>query len=101
MGKKYTMKPWASADITVHISGMVRHDNGDNPDTYFIVFQSAIDFAAWLEFATVAMREKSAIAIDHHYYNTYEMVPERIIIGGHVDRKFRKVYDNVKALNPE
>lgn len=89
----YRMKPVAKTAITVLIKGEISHDHGDGGiDVFIMEFASAIDFAAWLEFATKAMHEKEYIALDHWNYHTYEMIPHEIVLAGNIKRKFKRIY---------
>lgn len=95
---KYKMKPLAKGDLTVMIQGEVTHDHGSEPTTkYIIEFQSAQDFAAWLPLAIEAMQTKQPISIDHYHYHTFEMIPEKMTIGGTIIRKFLRVHTDEKG----
>jgi hypothetical protein len=95
---KYILKPVPKAFLTVQITGVVRHDQGDGGiDTYLIEFTSPFDFIAFVEVAIRAMRDKTYIEIDHHHYHTYEMQPEKIMVAGTINRKFTRVHLNEKG----
>jgi len=88
--KSFTREIVPRCNFTVHVSGTVTHDNGNNYDTYFIEFSNGIEFAVWLHEAIRAMENKEEIEIKHHHYYSYAMKPEKIILGGTVKKGFRK-----------
>jgi len=94
---KYILRPVAQALLTVSIEGMVRHDHGDQPGIQVIEFDNPFDFIGFIEVASKAMIEKQYIEIDHSYYHTFEIQPEKIMVAGTINRKFTRVYLNEKG----